>query len=101
MEEYESSPECVRGVGVAENLVRAIRQIRQVRNRLFQIELEIATLIDSDMAKLRAKADAARMEGRDLLSEMAEGVKRRIDVYVVCCLVLEFTCLDAEIVHAG
>jgi hypothetical protein len=29
---------------------------------------------------LRAKADAARAEGRDLLTEMAEDVMRRIDV---------------------
>ena len=79
LEEYESSPESVRGAGIAADLVRAIRQIKQVRSRLFQIELEIASLIDSEIAKLRAKADAARAEGRDLLTEMAEDVRRRID----------------------
>jgi hypothetical protein len=78
LEENESRS--VRGAGIAADLVRAIRQIRQVTNRLSQIELEIASLIDSDTAKLRAKADAARAEGRDLLTEMAEDVKRRIDV---------------------
>jgi DnaJ-domain-containing protein 1 len=80
LEEYESSPESVRGAGIAADLVRVIRQIEQVRRRLSQIELEIATLIDSDIAKLRAKADAARAEGRELLTEMAEDVRRRIDV---------------------
>jgi peptidoglycan hydrolase CwlO-like protein len=80
LEEYERSPESVRGAGIAADLVRAIRQIRQVRNRLSQIELEIAGLIDSDIAKLRAKADAARAEGRELLTEMARDVRRRIDV---------------------
>ena len=79
LEEYESSPESVRGAGIAADLVRAIRQIKQVRKRLSQIELEIARLIDSETAKLRAKADAARAEGRDLLAEMAEDVRRRID----------------------
>ena len=78
LEENESRS--VRGAGIAADLVRAIRQIRQVTNRLSQIELEIASLIDSDTAKLRAKADAARAEGRDLLTEMAEDVKRHIDV---------------------
>jgi hypothetical protein len=80
LEEYESSPESVRGASIAADLARVIRQIGQVSNRLSQIELEIATLIDSDIAKLRAKADAARVEGRELLNEMAEDVRRRIDV---------------------
>jgi hypothetical protein len=80
LEEYESSPESVKGAGVAADLVRAIRQIRRVRSRLSQIELEIANLIDSEIAKLRAKAEAARAEGRELLTEMAEDVRKRINV---------------------
>ena len=80
LEEYESSPESVQGTGVAADLVRVIRQIRQVQKRLVQIELEIVSLIDSDIAKLQAKADAARAEGRELLTEMAENVRRRIEV---------------------
>ena len=80
LEEYECSPESVQGAGVAADLVRVIRQIRQVRGRLSQIEIEIATLIDSDIAKLRAKAEAANPEGRDLLTEMAEKVRKRIAV---------------------
>ena len=80
LEEYGSSPESVKGVGVAVDLVRVIRQIKQVRSRLSQIELVIATLIDSDIAKLRAKVEAARAEGRELLTEMAEDVRKRIDL---------------------
>lgn len=79
LEEYESSPESVKGVGVAADLERTIRQIRQVRSRLSQIEVEIANLIDSDIAKLRAKVEVARAEGRELLTEMAEDVRTRID----------------------
>src|SRR5271157_3136022 len=55
LEEYESSPETVKGTGVAADLVRVIRQIKQIGARLSQIELEIASLIDSDIAKLKAK----------------------------------------------
>lgn len=80
LEEYENSPESVKGVGVAADLVRVIRQIKQIGARLSQIEVEIAGLIDSDIAKLRAKVDAASAEGRELLSEMAEDVRKRIDV---------------------
>ena len=80
LEEYESSPESVRGAGIAADLVRAIRQITQVRRRLTLIELEIERLSDSEIARLRIKADAARAEGRELLAEMAEDVRRRINV---------------------
>ena len=80
LEEYESSPETVKGTGVAADLVRVIRQIKQIRSRLAQIELEIASLIDSDIAKLKAKVEAASAQGLDLLAEMAEDVETRIDV---------------------
>lgn len=80
LEEYESSPESVQGEGIAADLVRVIRQIKQVTSRLSQIEVEITSLIDSDIAKLKAKAEAARVEGRELLTEMAEDVRKRIDM---------------------
>jgi sulfur relay (sulfurtransferase) DsrC/TusE family protein len=80
LEEYESSPESVKGVGVAADLVRVIRQIKQIGARLSQIEVEIASLIDSDIARLKAKVDAASAEGSELLSKMAEDVRERIRV---------------------
>jgi hypothetical protein len=80
LDEYESSPETVTGAGVAADLVRVIRQIKQIRSRLAQIELEIASLVDSDIAQLKAKVDAAKGEGSELLTEMAADVRRRIDV---------------------
>ena len=79
LEEYESSPETVKGTGVAADLVRVIRQIKQIRSRLAQIELEIASLIDSDIAKLKAKVEAGSAQGLDLLAERAEDMKTRID----------------------
>ncbi len=79
LDEYESSPETVTGAGVAADLVRVIRQIKQIRSRLVQIELEIASLIDSDIAKLKARVEAASAQGLDLLAEIAEDVKTRID----------------------
>jgi len=80
LEEYESSSESVRGAGIGGELDRVIRQIGQVRSRVSRIELEVATLIDSDIAKLRAKVDVARSVGRDLLAEMAAGVQGRVNV---------------------
>jgi glycerol-3-phosphate responsive antiterminator len=69
----------VQGTGVAADSVRVIRQVRQLQKRFVQVSLEVVSLIDSHIAKLRAKADAARAEGRELLNEMAEDVKRRVD----------------------
>ena len=46
LEEYESSPESVRGIGVAADLVRVIRQIKQLKSRLVQIDIEITSLGD-------------------------------------------------------
>lgn len=80
LEEYESSPESVKGTGLAADLERVVRQITQVWNRLAQIEVEIASLCDSDIAKLKAKAEVAITQGRDLLAEMANDVKSRVEL---------------------
>lgn len=79
LQEYESSPDSVRGTGVAADLVRILRQLKQVRTRLAQIEEEIANLGESDIAILQAKADDAGKKGRDLLAEMAANVQGRIN----------------------
>lgn len=79
-QEYESSPDSVRGTGVATDLVRVLRQLKQVRNRLAQIEEEISGLEGSDIATLQAKAEDASRQGLDLLSEMAANLQGRINV---------------------
>ncbi len=79
LQEYESSPDSVRGTGVVADLVRILRQLKQVRNRLAQIEEEIARLGESDIAILQAKAADAGRKGRDLLAEMAANVQGRIN----------------------
>ena len=78
-QEYESSPDSVRGTGVVADLVRVLRQLKQVRNRLAQIEEEIASLGESEIAILQAKAEDAGRKGRDLLAEMAANVQGRIN----------------------
>ena len=76
--EWESSPESVKGVGTAAELVRVIRKIAQVEKRLRAIEIEIAQLEESDLHKLKTKAAEAEDEGRDLLAEMASRVDEQI-----------------------
>lgn len=79
-EEYESSPESVRGAGIGADLVRVLRQLKQVRDRIAAIILEVANLAEAEIAKLKAKADIAATEGRDLLAEMAASVQGRVNV---------------------
>lgn len=78
LQEYESSPDSVRGAGVGAELVRVLRQLKQVSNRLAQIQEEIANLRDSDIAVLKAKAERASGQGRHLLAKMAANVQDRI-----------------------
>ena len=80
LEEYESSPESVRGGGIGADLVRVLRQLKQIRDRIAAIILEIANLAEAEIAKLKAKADIAATEGRDLLAEMAASVQGRVNV---------------------
>jgi hypothetical protein len=79
LHEYESSPDSVCGTGVAADLVRVLRQLKQVRNRLAQIEEEVTGLEGSEIATLQAKAEDASRKGRDLLAEMAADVQGRIN----------------------
>ena len=75
LQEYEDSPDLVHGDGVAADLVRVLRQLKQVKKRLAHIEEEIAALAESDIANLQAKFDKASKHGRDLLVEMATNVQ--------------------------
>ena len=61
--DLENSPDTVQGSGVGADLVRVLRQLRQVRNRIAAIEVEIAKMSETDIAKLKAKADQAEREG--------------------------------------
>ena len=74
------SPDAVPGSGVGADLIRVLRQLKQVRDRIASIELEVASLSETDIAKLKAKADLAASEGRDLVAEMATTVQGRINV---------------------
>jgi hypothetical protein len=76
--DLDASPDAVQGAGVGADLIRVLRQLKQVRNRIAAIELEVAALSETDLAKLKAKADQAATEGRDLLAEMATSVQGRV-----------------------
>jgi hypothetical protein len=78
LEEYETSPETVKGEGTGADLVRVIRKITQVKKRLGEIEKEVQRVADSEVAKLRTKSEEYERRGRDLLGEMAAQVEKQI-----------------------
>jgi hypothetical protein len=79
LNEYESSPESVRGEDLGAQLVRTLRKLAQVEARLRVIAEGINTLTKSDLYKLKEKVQTAEKEGRDLLSEMVTQLEAQIN----------------------
>ena len=69
---WQVSPENVEGEGVASDLVRVIRTITQVQERIKEIARSHEKLATGDLYELYARYQAEREDGRDLLNEMAE-----------------------------
>jgi chromosome segregation ATPase len=76
--DLDSSPDAVQGSGVGADLVRVLRQLRQVRNRISAIEREMDALKQSEIALLRKDVERAEEESRDLLAEIEATVRERI-----------------------
>jgi hypothetical protein len=72
------SPEAVTGGSVGDELVRAIRQISQIRKRLVEIEQEKRETTASELFVLHTKAADEAAAGRDMLKQMAERAKTHI-----------------------
>lgn len=71
LDDWHSSPEAVDGVGVASELVRALRKIHQVERRLGELRGAISEVRQLALFRLMEDATAAQEKGRDLLAEMA------------------------------
>jgi hypothetical protein len=78
LEEWESSPDTVKGEGVGAELVRVIRKVHQVQNRLAEIENRITQLKHSELSQLKTRVEEATKQGRDLLKEMAARLESEI-----------------------
>ena len=72
------SPEAVTGASIGDELVRAIRQITQIRKRFAELEKERADSVASELFDIYQKVEAEAVEGRDLLKHMAERAKTHI-----------------------
>lgn len=77
-DELRVSPDAVTGGTVGDELVRAIRQISQIKKRLIEIEKEKAENTSSELFILYTKANEESAAGRDMLRQMAERAKTHI-----------------------
>jgi curved DNA-binding protein CbpA len=80
LREWESSPEAVEGDSTGARLVRTIRKIAQVKDRLQAIQIEIQNLKETDLFELKSKFEAATIDGRDLFNEMAARIDEKIQM---------------------
>jgi hypothetical protein len=71
VEDFRSSPDLVKGDSVGDELVRAIRQIFQIRTRLKELREEKLLTELSELYVLREKVQAELAEGRDMLKQIA------------------------------
>lgn len=72
------SPEAVKGDSIGDRLVRAIRQVHQIRHRFQELDAERQTATASELYELFLKVETEAAEGRDLLKHMAERAKTHI-----------------------
>jgi hypothetical protein len=78
IDEWENSPESVKGEGISADLIRVTRKIAQIKKRLYIIETETIKLEKSDLYQLKIRVEQAENKGRDLLAEMASRLDKEI-----------------------
>lgn len=78
VEDFKNSPDTIKGDSIGDDLVRAIRQIAQIKNRLKGLKEEKLKSEVSELFVLREKVKAELAEGRDLLKHMAARTKGSI-----------------------
>jgi hypothetical protein len=78
VEDYRDSPDLVKGDSIGDELVRAIRQISQVKNRLSELKKEKNISELSELFVLQRRVNAEMLEGRNLLRQMAERTRTQI-----------------------
>jgi hypothetical protein len=78
VEDFRDSPDLITGDSIGDRLVRAIRQIFQVKNRLKELREEKLVVELSELFILREKVQAEMLEGRNMLKQMAERTKTLI-----------------------
>lgn len=77
-EDFRDSPDFISGDSIGDNLIRAIRQIYQIKKRVAQIKKEMEAAKHTETYTLRQKAEAEKREGRDMFAQMSSRAKIQI-----------------------
>ena len=75
VEDFRDSPDLIMGDAIGDQLVRAIRQIYQVKNRLAELRGERLKVELSELYVLREKSIAEQLAGRNMIKQTAERTK--------------------------
>jgi hypothetical protein len=78
--EWETSPEQIGGRGIGADLIRLIRKIEQVNNRISTIDKELHNLHNTDLFKLMSKVELGENMGDDILRQMADNIGGQIEL---------------------
>ena len=78
VEDYRDSPDLITGNTTGDKLVRAIRQIAQIKNRFNELKAEMNLVEVSELYILREKAAAETLQGRDMIKQMAGRTRTHI-----------------------
>ncbi|MDQ3749671.1 MAG: J domain-containing protein [Acidobacteriota bacterium] len=78
VEDFRDSPDLIKGDSIGDQLVRHIRQIFQVKNRLKELRAEQLKAELYELYILREKVRLEMLEGRNLIKQMAERTKTLI-----------------------
>jgi hypothetical protein len=78
VEDFRDSPDLIMGDSIGDQIVRAIRQTYQIKNRLKELREEKLVVELSELFILREKVQAEMLEGRNLLKQIAERTKTHI-----------------------
>ena len=78
-EQLKHSPDLVAGNTIGDELVRTIRQIFQIKQRMTALFNEMHEAEQGELFILRKKVDAEFAEGRDLLEHMANRTRSHIN----------------------
>lgn len=75
----DHDPEAADADDIGIRLVKLIRRIATAKQRISELQIELAAVKRSDAAQLRVKVDEAASQGRDLLSELVQEVELEIE----------------------
>jgi len=79
LDDHREIHSVVAGEDAAAELLRIARQIQHAERDIAALDAERHTLLTGDIALLQVEAEAAAREHRDLLSELASGVREKIE----------------------